>query len=131
MSTLTPSLLDRLAAPLAYLTVFQRMILFALVGLMSMFVVSILPFQEMDRLVENSSRFEERQYAAAYTAQELKVTHLKMRMTLLDLLRESDSLRRRSLALKLQDFDSQFAKGFATLRALLPERNLQFNEIGL
>jgi two-component system sensor histidine kinase/response regulator len=129
MSTLTPSLLDRLAAPLAYLTVFQRMILFALVGLMSMFVVSILPFQEMDRLVENSSRFEERQYAAAYTAQELKVTHLKMRMTLLDLLRESDSLRRRSLALKLQDFDSQFAKGFATLRALLPERNLQFNEI--
>ena len=121
--------LDRLAAPLAQLSVFQRMALFALFGLVSMVLLSLSPILEMDRLVESSRTFEQRHFAALQMAQELKESHLRTRMTLLELLRETDPVQRSTFAQTLERFDVQFGATLARLRTLLPEQSLPLADI--
>ncbi len=122
-------LLERLAAPLALLTVFQRMTLFALLGLLSMLAVSIAPFLAMDRLIEANQRFEQRHLAAALISRELKEAHLLTRMTLLDVLHATDSQQRSAFALTLGRLDERYSAALARLRERVPELSRPLAEI--
>jgi PAS domain S-box-containing protein len=122
-------LLERLAAPLALLTVFQRMALFSLLGLLSMLAVSIAPFLAMDRLIEANQRFEQRHLAAALISRELKEAHLLTRMTLLDVLHATDPQQRSAFALTLGRLDERYSAALARLRERVPELSRPLAEI--
>ena len=129
MKPSAPTLLDRIAAPLLYLTVFQRMLFFSLVGLCALLIVGIPPIIEMNRIVENSRVFEEKHLAGAVAAADLRAAHLRARLTMLAIVAEGDASRRTALEQNLAAHDSSFLAGVARLRELVPEDSQSLGEV--
>ncbi|TRZ93199.1 MAG: PAS domain S-box protein, partial [Rhodocyclaceae bacterium] len=123
MADTQQNMLDRLLAPLTRLTVFQRMLLFALVSSSSLIVVGLPTLLEMDRQMRSSQHFQQSHYAASMTIRDLTVVRLKTRLTLLELLRETDPGKQHALSQDIERFDHQFLENVQRLRVLLPEQS--------
>ncbi len=129
MKPTAPALLDRIAAPLAYLTVFQRMLFFSLVGLAGLLVAGIPPVIEMNRIVQSSRVFEQKHLAGAVAAADIRAAHLRARLTMLAIVAENDPSRRSALEQNLAEHDASFLEGVARLRALVPEDSQSLGEV--
>jgi two-component system sensor histidine kinase/response regulator len=129
MNPPAPSLLDRITAPVFYLTVFQRMLLFSLLGLSGILVVGIPPLFEINRIVEGSRIFEEKHLAGAVAAADIRAAHLRARMTMLAIVAESEPSRRIALERELVAHDASFLAGVARLRELVPEDSQPLGEV--
>jgi signal transduction histidine kinase/DNA-binding response OmpR family regulator/HPt (histidine-containing phosphotransfer) domain-containing protein len=129
MKSSAPTLLDRITAPLLYLTVFQRMLFFSLVGLAGLLVTGIPPVIEMNRIVQSSRVFEEKHLAGAVAAADIRAAHLRSRLTMLAIITEVDPTRRKALEQNLIAHDASLLAGVARLRELVPEDSQSLDEV--
>lgn len=123
------TLLERL---LERRSVFQRMLIFALVAVISMGVVGVSPLLTLNRLqAEATTQFPAHEQAALLT-QKLSQTHLRIRITLSELLGETDPQQRRVKRALLEQLDAQFMDHLLRIRDVLPEvdESLQRVEVG-
>jgi len=105
---------------LGHLTVFQHMLLFACIALVSMLVVGIPPILQSNHILKSARHINENHHEANLTVQKLHILHLQHKQAMGALLYAEganlDTVRR-----QIDQFDAQFQAEIDRLRTLVPE----------